>query len=140
MSQNESGLSAVAAAALGSDAVSKKDHESAVAKASADAKVSGEASGAAAAKTRIKAIMGSEQAKGREALASHFAYDTDLPTEAAVAALDKAPKAAAPVEPDKKPAPLIAGAPNPQVDAAVAAKPADDFSAGKALVKAIKGE
>ena len=45
------------------------------------------------AKNRIKAIMTSEEAKGREDLASHFAYDTEMTAEAAVAALGKAPKA-----------------------------------------------
>lgn len=46
------------------------------------------------AKNRIKAIMASEEAKGREDLASHFAYDTEMTADAAIAALGKAPKAA----------------------------------------------
>lgn len=45
------------------------------------------------AKARIKAITGSEEAKGREALAHHFAFDTDLTPEACIAALAVAPKA-----------------------------------------------
>jgi ATP-dependent protease ClpP protease subunit len=45
------------------------------------------------AKNRIKAIMTSEEAKGREDLANHLAYDTDTAAEAAVAMLAKAPKA-----------------------------------------------
>jgi signal peptide peptidase SppA len=46
-------------------------------------------------RARIKGIQTSEAAKGREDLASHFAFDTDMSVEAAVAALEKAPKALA---------------------------------------------
>ena len=42
---------------------------------------------------RISAIMQSNEAKGREDLAAHFAYDTDIAPEAALAALAKAPTA-----------------------------------------------
>lgn len=48
------------------------------------------------AKARIKAIMASEEAKGREALAEHFAYDTEMSAADAKAALAKAPAASAP--------------------------------------------
>ncbi len=47
------------------------------------------------AKNRIKAIMAAPEAEGRKDLAEHFAYDTEMTAEAAVAALAKAPKAAA---------------------------------------------
>lgn len=57
-------------------------------------RTAGEATGASAAKARIKAILGSDESKGRDDLAQHFAFDSDLPAEAAVAALTKAPKAA----------------------------------------------
>lgn len=46
-------------------------------------------------KARIKAITTSEEATGREALANHFAYETDMTAEAAVAALKAAPQASA---------------------------------------------
>ncbi|MDI6834816.1 MAG: ATP-dependent Clp protease proteolytic subunit [Rhizobiaceae bacterium] len=46
-------------------------------------------------KARIKAIMASDEAKGREELAEYFAHDTEMPTEAVIAALAKAPKASA---------------------------------------------
>lgn len=45
---------------------------------------------------RISAIMQSNEAKGREDLAAHFAYDTDIAPEAALAALAKAPTASKP--------------------------------------------
>jgi hypothetical protein len=48
-----------------------------------------------AAQARIKAIMASDEAKGRQELAEHFAYETDMTAEAAIAALAKAPTAAA---------------------------------------------
>lgn len=47
------------------------------------------------AQARIKTILESENAKGRAALANHFAFDTDMSAEAAIAALAKAPKEAA---------------------------------------------
>lgn len=64
------------------------------------------AKAAADAKSRIKAIMTSEEAKGREELATHFAYDTEMTAEAAVAALGKAPKATA-AAPEKSDAELL---------------------------------
>lgn len=47
-----------------------------------------------AVKDRIKAIVRSDEAKGREALANHLAFETDMPAEAAVATLKAAPKEA----------------------------------------------
>lgn len=47
------------------------------------------------AKDRIKAIMNCDEAKGRETLANHFAFETDMAPDAAVAALKVAPKAEA---------------------------------------------
>ncbi len=47
-------------------------------------------------KDRIKGIMKCEAATGREKLAEHFAYDTDMSVEAAQAALAMAPQAQAP--------------------------------------------
>lgn len=48
-----------------------------------------------AERTRAKGIMTSPEAKGREALAEHFAYETDMSVEAAIAALKLAPVASA---------------------------------------------
>ena len=48
-----------------------------------------------AERTRAKGIMTCPEAKGREALAEHFAYETDMSVEAAVAALKLAPIATA---------------------------------------------
>jgi ClpP class serine protease len=47
-------------------------------------------------RARIQAITGHDSAKGREALASHLAYGTDMEPAAAVAILEAAPKAEAP--------------------------------------------
>ncbi|WP_319517247.1 hypothetical protein [uncultured Martelella sp.] len=46
-----------------------------------------------ATKARIKAITGSAKAKGREGLASHLAFETDMSAEAAEALMATAPKA-----------------------------------------------
>lgn len=50
---------------------------------------------ASEAKARIKAIVTNAEAQGREDLADHLAYETDMTAEAAVAMLAKAPKATA---------------------------------------------
>lgn len=60
-----------------------------IAKAAADAA----AKASTETKDRIKAIMTSEDAKGRETLAQHFAYETEMTAEAAIGALKAAPKA-----------------------------------------------
>ncbi len=46
----------------------------------------------AAEKSRIKAIVTSSEAEGREELAEHLAYDTSMTAKQAVAMLSKAPK------------------------------------------------
>ena len=77
------------------------------------------AEGAATERTRISAIMGSDVAKGRSALASHFALSTDMSAEAALAALAVSPveeaaqQAAAPAEPT----PANSATPAPQAAA-----------------------
>lgn len=65
----------------------------------ADETAAGLAKATADAKSRIKAIMTAAEAKGREGLAEHFAYDTEMSVEAAIAALGKAPATAAAPEP-----------------------------------------
>lgn len=50
--------------------------------------------GATVERGRINAILGHENAKGRDALASHLAFETDMSAEAAQAMLAKAPVAA----------------------------------------------
>jgi len=48
-----------------------------------------------AAQERIQAILGSDEAKGRETQAQHFAFKTQMPAEDAIAALAVAPAAKA---------------------------------------------
>ena len=55
----------------------------------------GKKAGATAERARIKAIVGSPEAKGREGLAAHYAYDTEQTAEAAEAALKVSAKAGA---------------------------------------------
>lgn len=47
--------------------------------------------GGLAERGRIKTILTSEMAKGRESLAQYFAFETDFPAEVALAALAKSP-------------------------------------------------
>jgi ClpP class serine protease len=65
-------------------AAATANHESALATARTEA--------ASAERTRIAAILGSDEAKGREGLANHLALETDTASEAAVAILAKSPK------------------------------------------------
>lgn len=57
--------------------------------------MAGLAEGATSAQARISAILGSEEATGREELAKHLALETDTTAEAAKGILAKSPKAAA---------------------------------------------
>ena len=59
----------------------------------ATARSEGEKAGAVAERDRIKAILDGDEAKDRDDLARHFAFDTDQSPEAANAALSKSPKA-----------------------------------------------
>lgn len=104
----KSGLAAVLAAITGKqpagDTVARTDHmsaiEAAVTQAFGEGETAGKLAGAAPAVTaersRIKAITGGDNAKGRESLAAHFAFDTEMTAEAANAALAAAPKTEAP--------------------------------------------
>jgi len=102
-------------APVATSGISLTDHQAAVSKATTEATVEA----GKAAQARIKSILGSEQAKGREALASHFAYDTDMSSEAALVALDKSPKTEAKVVPtiaERSNAALALGGPAPRGD------------------------
>jgi capsid assembly protease len=65
------------------------DHTAAL----ASARGEGKAEGVSSERTRIKAIMTSAQAKGREQLAQSLAFNTDLPAEQAITVLGDAPEA-----------------------------------------------
>lgn len=76
---------------------------------------------AKAERTRIAAICGGEHAAGREALANHFAFNTDMSAESAIEALKVSPVAgkSATVEPEQAPAlpfeQAMASTPNPAI-------------------------
>lgn len=73
------------------------------------------AEGAAAERARIGAILGSEHAEGRAALAAHFAFATEMEPEAACAALAASPQAVPAAGPDGGPlATLMARAKLPE--------------------------
>lgn len=81
------------------------------------ARQDGATAATASERTRISAIMTSEEAKGREELAQHFAYETDMAPEAAKAALGKAPKPAAPTAKQSPFEARMNATPNPNVGA-----------------------
>jgi ClpP class serine protease len=76
--------------------ISQADHERAVAGAREVGMTEGRKAGAAEANTRIAGILDHAAAQGREALARHLAFKTELAVEAAVATLEASPKAEAP--------------------------------------------
>jgi signal peptide peptidase SppA len=94
--------------------ISQAEHEAAL----ASARVAARAEGVASERARIGAILGHANAQGRDSLAQHFAFKTEMPAEAAVEAL----AAAAPAVAAQPPAPpkthrLDRLAPDPKVDA-----------------------
>jgi ClpP class serine protease len=89
----KTGLAAVKAAVL-PDGDDRWENEQAPARTAQDARAQADEA-VRAHKDRCKAILSHEEAKGREDLAQHLAFETDIPAEAAVAALAKAPKAQA---------------------------------------------
>jgi hypothetical protein len=121
---NESGLAAVAAAA---DAMSQTDHVAAVVLATAVSMDEGVKQGANAERARLKTILCSDQAKGRKALARHFAFETEATVAQALAALDSSPKVEAPKAGNR----LDALVPQPKVEASDKGKlaPADVLAA-----------
>lgn len=60
-------------------------------------------------KARIKGIMTHDEAKGREGLAEHLAYNTDMSVEDAVATLTASPKAEAPADEPEAEKPAAGG-------------------------------
>jgi signal peptide peptidase SppA len=78
------------------DAATEVDHTiDAAATSGADDAIADTPDPAATERARVKGITTCEEASGRETLAAHFAYDTDMSLDAARAALAAAPKAAA---------------------------------------------
>lgn len=98
--------------------ITPEAHEAAVAAARADGEMTGrqagEAEGATSARSRIKTILASDEAKGREAQANHIALETDMPAEAAVQLLGTFPKTEA-AKPANRFDTAMAAAGNPQV-------------------------
>ena len=135
-----------------STTITKEDHDAAILKAKTEAKAAGFAEGEkagkaqgftegeAAASARIQGILGSEEARGREALASHFAYKTPMSAEDAKAALVAAPaQASAPAGGEL--AAAMAAAAQPRLGSAAApSEPASDFEAGAAAFGALLGK
>ncbi|AWN43160.1 S49 family peptidase [Methylobacterium durans] len=96
------------------DMITPEAHEAAVAAARADGETAGRKAGDADAKARIKAIQGSEEAKGRQAQATHLAMETDMTAESAIALLATLPKAEG-AKPGNRFEEAMAAAGNPQV-------------------------
>ncbi|MBR0871192.1 hypothetical protein JQ633_12545 [Bradyrhizobium tropiciagri] len=138
-----SGLSGIAAvlAAIGlsadsKDSVSRAALDSAITAALAEGEKAGivkagnevikiKADATVAERGRAKAILVHADAKGREDLAAHLAFDTDMTAEAATAMLGKAPKGG-----DVKTSRLEGNVPNPQVEPGTEpVKPGDGLNA-----------
>jgi hypothetical protein len=92
---------------------------------------------------RIAAILGSPEAKGRAGLAQHLAFDTDLPSSAAVATLKVSPKQsagsgqlAARMSGERNPAVGPGGSLSPDAGAGEAGGAPDGVSADAAFILA----
>lgn len=126
-------LAAVGLSATSKDSVSRDAFDSAMTAALAEgeklgvtkaandaAKITADAM--SAAKGRAKAILGHADAKGREDLAQHLAFESDMTADAAIAVLSKSPKAA--------PQSRLANVPDPEISAdAPPAAPGEGLSA-----------
>ncbi len=88
--------------------VAQADHETAV----ASARTEGANTGKTDERARISAIMGCDEAKGRDTLANHIAFNTDMTVDQAKGMLAASPKAEA--------APAAAAPAAPAADAAAA--------------------
>jgi signal peptide peptidase SppA len=89
--------------------------------------------GAAAMQARCKEILGSEEAKGREGMANHLAFSTDMDAAAAVELLKAAPKEQGKSEPNRFEQ-AMNGTPNPVVGAGGEGGQADDEQAKVAKI------
>lgn len=92
---NPTGLAAIRAAAEPSESnAAPTDHAAAFAQARAEGEMAGAQiarnDAVAQERTRMSAILGSAEAKGRESLAQHLAFNTSMSAEDAVATLAKA--------------------------------------------------
>lgn len=106
-----------------------EQHPEAAAALRAEGEAAGKTAGATAERARIQGILASEDAKGRTELAQHFAFTTDMPAEAVLAALKAAPQAV--TKPANPLAAAMAGEKNPDVgpdaDTTADAKPGDEL-------------
>lgn len=119
-----------AAAAPGDEAAARDARAAELAQAREEAAAKARADGEAASKARTKAILSSEHAQGREKLANHLAFETDMPADQAVALLQNAERA----KPDGSR--LDAAMTDPKVDPAAQSGTAEN-PAGAALASAV---
>lgn len=110
------------------DTISKAEHEAKL-KETQDSAMAlasqAETTGKQAAKERLKAILGSDAAKGRAELADYLAYETDMAADQALAMLAKAPTSAVAAV-DVAPAKPRLEVPVPAIDPDPGRKAADD--------------
>lgn len=105
-------------------------------------KIEGVKDGATAERGRISAILGSEEAKGRETLAKHLAFDTEMSADAAKTMLGKAAKEVAEAPTDALAA-AMNGVKNPKVGADTDPNQTDDQKASalaSSIVTAFRGK
>jgi hypothetical protein len=130
MDANSRGLAAIAAAAepdgsresgtatvrIGAGTLkiglSQEEHAAALLEAKAEGKKEGNVAAATGERARIAAIVNAPEAKGRESLANHLAFSTELAPAAAIEMLKAAPVAA-----PEKTSRLDGKVPAPKVDA-----------------------
>lgn len=140
-------LAAVGLSAESKDSVSREALNSAITAALAEGEKAGvikagndagkiKLEAVTAERGRAKAILGHADAKGREDLAHHLAFETDMSADAATAMLGKAPKAA-----EVKTSRLDGNVPDPKVETtAEAPQPGEGLSSAVDRLVAERGK
>ncbi len=105
--------------------LSQEEHAAALVEAKAEGAKEGTAAAAIGERTRIAAIVNAPEAKGRESLANHLAFNTTLAPDAAIEMLKATPVAA-----PEKTSRLDGRVPTPKIDAVESGDAGRDRAAG----------
>jgi len=131
------GAAAAAAASTAAlDTARAEGHAAGLAAGKTEGKAEGVKEGTTAERTRISAILGSDEAKGRTSMAQHLAFETEMTADAAKALLAKAP-AEAKAEAANPLAAAMSQVKNPDVGADTNADNQSDDAKATALASSI---
>jgi signal peptide peptidase SppA len=121
------------------DAARTEGHTTGRAEGHAAGKTEGTKEGATAERTRISAILGSEEAKGRNSLAQHLAFETDMSADAAKTLLGKSATESTSGKADGGFTDAMGKVTNPSVGADANEDQSDDAKASKLAASIVSG-